>query len=93
MFVTVLWDLDDDPDGNVQHIAEHGVTKDDVEEVLQNPKNWTGTSSHSSGMPTVYGWTGAGVHIVVVFEHVDDDPLTVFPITAYEVPPKRRKKR
>ena len=20
----ILWDLDDDPEGNVQHIAEHG---------------------------------------------------------------------
>ena len=27
----VLWDLDDDPDGNVQHIAEHGLTIDEVE--------------------------------------------------------------
>ena len=26
----IIWDLDDDPRGNVQHIAEHGV---DVEEV------------------------------------------------------------
>jgi len=24
----VIWDLDDDPDGNVAHIAEHGVTKE-----------------------------------------------------------------
>jgi hypothetical protein len=93
MFVTVLWDLDDDPDGNVQHIAEHGLTKEDVEDVLQNQNNWTGASSRSSGNPTVYGWTQSGVHIVVVFEHVHDDPLTIFPVTAYEVPPKRRKKR
>ena len=26
----VVWDLDDDLDGNVQHIAEHGLTIDDV---------------------------------------------------------------
>lgn len=30
----VLWDLDGDPDGNVQHIAEHGITVDEVEDVL-----------------------------------------------------------
>jgi hypothetical protein len=33
---SILWDLDDDPNGNVQHCAQHGVTKTDVEEVLQN---------------------------------------------------------
>jgi hypothetical protein len=22
----IIWDLEDDPDGNVQHITEHGVT-------------------------------------------------------------------
>jgi uncharacterized DUF497 family protein len=86
-------DLDDDAEGNVSHIAEHGLSKEDVENVLRNPKNWAGESSRSSGQPTVFGWTESGLHIVVVFEHVDDDPLTVFPITAYEVTPKRRKKR
>ena len=27
-FDSIIWDLDDDPDGNVQHCAEHGVTKE-----------------------------------------------------------------
>jgi hypothetical protein len=35
-FDSIIWDLDDDPDGNVQHCAEHGVTKEEVEEVFQN---------------------------------------------------------
>ena len=35
-FDSILWDLDDDPEGNVQHCAEHGVTKEEVEEVFQN---------------------------------------------------------
>jgi hypothetical protein len=30
----ILGDEPDDPDGNVQHIAEHGLTMEDVEEVL-----------------------------------------------------------
>ena len=29
---SVWWDLDDEPDGNVQHVAEHGLTKEEVEE-------------------------------------------------------------
>ena len=24
--IDAIWDLPDDPDGNVQHIAEHGLT-------------------------------------------------------------------
>lgn len=38
-FHTVIWDLDDDPDGNVQHCAEHDVAKEEVEEVLQHPSD------------------------------------------------------
>ena len=30
-FDSIIWDLDDDPEGNVQHCAEHGVTKEDHE--------------------------------------------------------------
>ena len=33
-FVEVIWDDEDQPDGNVQHIAEHGLTIEDVEQVL-----------------------------------------------------------
>ncbi len=30
-FDSLIWDLDDDPDGNVEHCAQHGVTKEEVE--------------------------------------------------------------
>lgn len=36
MNVGVIWDLDDDPEGNVEHCAEHGVSKEEVEEVLDS---------------------------------------------------------
>jgi hypothetical protein len=26
--VAIIWDLDEDEEGNVQHIAEHGIEKD-----------------------------------------------------------------
>jgi hypothetical protein len=29
----VIWDLEDDPRGNIQHLAEHDVTPEEVEEV------------------------------------------------------------
>jgi hypothetical protein len=50
----VLWDLDDEPDGNVAPIAEHGVTREEVEEVLQNEDNETDASA-SSGRPITFG--------------------------------------
>jgi uncharacterized DUF497 family protein len=82
----ILWDLDDDPDGNVQHCAEHGVTKEEVEEVLQNPED--SDVSRSSGRPVVFGHTSTGRHLMVVYEEADPD--TVYPITAYDVPRRRR---
>jgi hypothetical protein len=38
----------DDPDGNIRHIAEHGLTQDDVEDVLLAGDSST-TTSRSSG--------------------------------------------
>ena len=90
----VLWDLEDDPDGNYVHIVvEHGITQDEVAEILQNPNNDT-TDSRSSGRPITFGWTTTGKYIAVVWEHADDDPWAVIPVTAYTAtPPKGRKKR
>ena len=38
-FFRILWDDPQDPSGNVQHIAEHGLDIDDVEEVLGSPSS------------------------------------------------------
>jgi uncharacterized DUF497 family protein len=86
-FEFIIWDLDDDPDGNVQHCGEHGITKDEVEEVFDSPSDED--TSHSSGRPVIFGDTRAGRHVMVVYEQIDPD--TVYPVTAYEVP--RREQR
>jgi hypothetical protein len=80
-FLTIIWDLDDDPEGNVQHIAEHDLTKEEVEEVLSNPER-RGTS-RSSGLPLVFGITSTGRTIAVIFQEIDPD--TVKPVTAFDV--------
>ena len=36
-FLWIIWDDENDPLGNVQHIAEHGLTTDEVEVVLDEP--------------------------------------------------------
>lgn len=81
-YETIIWDLEDDPEGNVQHIAEHGVTVEEVEEVLANALD--DDVSRSSGRPVVFGDTSTGKHLIVVFEEIDAE--TVYPITASEVP-------
>lgn len=84
----VIWDLEDDPDGNVQHILEHDISMDEVEDVLLNPRNAV-VVSRSSGYPCTFGDTSTGRHIIVVWEHVEDEPRTIRPITAYEVPEQK----
>ena len=87
----VIWDLDDDPEGNVLHIREHDVSQDEVDEILRNPRSET-TVSRSSGERLTFGWTSTGRCLAVVWELVNDDPRTAFPITAYPVePPMGRK--
>ena len=80
-FLQVIWDDDDHPDGNVRHIAEHGLTVADVEHVLENPVN-EGISS-STDRPCCFGYTPGGDFIIVVYEQMDSD--TIYPITAYEM--------
>jgi hypothetical protein len=74
--------LGSNPGGNVEHVEEHDLTADDVDDVLTNYEA-TGISE-SSGRPCVFGHTTDGRYIMVVYEEVDDQ--TVIPVTAYDVP-------
>jgi uncharacterized DUF497 family protein len=85
MNVTILWDLDDDEEGNVQHIGEHGMEKDDVAHVFDNPIGFD--TSDSSNRPIVFGYTTDDRYIAVIYEEVNED--TVYPVTAFEVPVPR----
>src|SRR3954465_362961 len=81
-FLSIIWDLDDDPSGNVRHCLEHDVKKEEVEEVVQDAKSSRGVS-RTSKMPAIFGDTRAGRHLIVIYEAIDDD--TIYPITAYDV--------
>ncbi len=74
-----IWD--DEPDGNVEHIAEHDLTPADVEEVFFNPIDHD--FSRSSDLPIVFGYTPDGRYILVVYDEISD--FVVYPVTAYEV--------
>jgi len=78
---SVVWDLDDDLGGNVHHVAEHDLTKDEVEDVLLDASLDIDLSD-SSGRRLRQGWTSTGRYIVVIWEFIDED--TAYPVTAYE---------
>ena len=79
-WLDIIWDHL--PNGNVEHIAGHGITPEEVREVMENDGCEHGVSE-SSAEPLVMGYTKAGRFLVVVYEQVDD--ITVKPITAYEL--------
>lgn len=80
-YIEIIWDLDDDPDGNVVLVAEHGLSKAEVEDVLRNPED-EGLSD-SSGRPIVADHTRHGDLIAVIYEQADE--IKVYPVTAYKL--------
>jgi len=79
-FFSFIW-----TDEIVAHIAEHGISQDDFEQVVSNPVR-RGTS-RSSGLPAAWGYTEDGRYIMAVYEEIDD--ITILPVTAFEVPEPR----
>jgi len=78
-YFEIVWN--EEPGGNIEHIAEHDLTPEDVEEALLNPLDHD--VSRATGLPIVFGLTPAGRYILVVYEQIDD--MTIYPVTAYDV--------
>jgi hypothetical protein len=91
---TVIWDSEDDEEGNYWHIVTegHGITQEEVDEVLGD-HHAEAITSRTSGNPICFGWTSTGKYLAVVFEEASDDPLMLRPITAYEAKSPRRRRR
>jgi hypothetical protein len=79
-FFNFIW-----TDEIIAHIAEHGVSQDDFEFVVRHPK--TQDISHTSGLPTSFGYTRDGRYIMAVYEAID--AVTVLAVTAFEVPEEK----
>jgi uncharacterized DUF497 family protein len=71
----------DGPPGNIQHLAEHGVSPSEAEEVVSDPI--AVDVSVSSGRPIAFGYARTGREFAVVYERIDR--ITVYPITAFDV--------
>lgn len=65
---------------NELHLAEHGVTPEEFEEVVGRP-DWVHLS-RTTGRPIAFGETSSGKYLACVYEMLDES--TVLPITAYE---------
>jgi uncharacterized DUF497 family protein len=75
-FYSFIWN-----DEIEEHIAQHGVTLDEFEEVVCDPDEVD--RSLSSSRPIAFGETSNGKYLACVYELLDD--ATVLPVTAYEV--------
>jgi hypothetical protein len=72
-------------DETVEHIAEHGISQEDFEQVVCHPDSKG--FSRSSRLPAAWGYTADGRYLMAVYEELDG--LTVVPVTAFEVPEPR----
>lgn len=75
-YFEILW-----TDENIGHIAEHGISPDDVQQVLRDPIGED--VSRATGCPIAFGYTESGRKLAVVYSMIDE--ITIYPITAYEV--------
>jgi len=71
-----IWD-----DENELHLADHGITPDEFEEVVCDPDSVG--ESRTTGRPIAFGYTSSGKYLACVYDLTDES--TVYPITAYEV--------
>ncbi len=82
----VLWVMPEDADcvddSNVEHIAQHGLTMEDVEHAIENPLG-DERSSPTSERKIQTGYACDGSLIDVVYEGIDD--VTIYPVTAYRL--------
>jgi hypothetical protein len=68
----------------LEKIAEHGVTRDEVEFVVRRANQEAIRQSATSEHMIVRGYTASGRIVEVVFDWADPWQTTVAPVTAYE---------
>ena len=79
----IAWEDQDDPQGNVEHINQNGVSMEEFEFILTSPRSRRGRS-RSSGRHTAWGKLPDDREIVIVYEIESTRSLVIRPVTAYE---------
>ena len=79
--LVTFWDHGDG--GNVEHLAEHGVTPDEAEQVMAKYFDDREPSRSTPEYWIVRGFTAGGRFLLVVFEYLADKDI-VIPVTAFE---------
>ncbi len=69
-------------DEAVDHLAEHDITPEDFERVLENPVQ--NGKSRSTGRDAAWGYIADGRFVIAIYEPIDE--TTIVPVTCYEVP-------
>ncbi|MGC1272975.1 MAG: hypothetical protein WBC44_04660 [Planctomycetaceae bacterium] len=77
MNVTIDWDADNDPRGNVELLRQIGVTKEDVEQAVEHGAVDPDVSN-MSGWPVLFGAAEDGRPMTVMFRW--EDASTIFVI-------------
>jgi uncharacterized DUF497 family protein len=86
-FDFIDWDDESHPRGNLQHVADNGISRGEVEDVLDDALSRQ-VRSYQSSRPAVIGETSTGKTVIVIYErHEDAGYITVRPVTAYEIEP------
>ena len=84
MFVDqILWDQENDLNGNYAKITSSGYTLDDVEDILLNPRNVSSYLYGSSLSGITSGITSSGKLISVIWEIECGNPLHIYPVMVY----------
>ena len=79
----IAWEDQDDPQGNVEHINQNGVSMEEFEFILTSHRSRRGRS-RSSGRHTAWGKLPDDREIVIVYDIESTRPLVIRPVTAYE---------
>lgn len=74
-FYLFIWDGEND-----EHVGLHGVSLEEFEEVVCDPRRLE--KSRSSQRMIAFGYTSTGKYLACVYEQFDE--TSVYPITAFE---------
>jgi len=77
--------------GNVEHLAEHGVEPVDAEHVIRHASAEDRSISATSGDTVAFGYAPSQQYLCVVYRAID--AVTMYVVTAFEVPPRRKTRR